>query len=285
MTTVTPMLARPFDRWKPSFPVYSQAKLDGIRCLLNSRAGWSREGNPFYSIPHIQDAMEDTFRQFPSIVFDGELYSHQFNENFNEIVSMVKKQKPSLDDLKLARDNLQFWLFDFCVPEWEWSFAQRMDFIRQLPIAWSYESPVKIVETLKIPDQESLDRHYEALLLDKFEGQMIRLDGPYEQCGPTERRSQYLFKRKPSQTQEFVIVALNEGEGKAKDSVGSFVLTFVGGHGPRFEAGVKMGYAERRDLWRNRDWQIGRLATVRFQNFTPDGKPRFGRVISIRNYE
>jgi hypothetical protein len=38
-------------------------------------------------------------------------------------------------------------------------------------------------------------------------------------------------------------------------------------------------------LLKNKKNYIGEMATVRYQNMTPDGKPRFGVIVGIRNYE
>lgn len=282
----TPMLAKPFDEnaHLVEFPCYSQAKLDGIRCLINSRAGYSREGNPFYTIPHILDALEDTFRRWPQLVFDGELYSHRLHDNFNKIVSLVKKQTPTTEDILEARKEVEYWLFDVHVPGWAWTFKERHDFIRQLPIAWALECPVKIVETLKVNDFKELARHYETLILEKYEGQMIRMDGPYEESGTTRRRSKYLLKRKPTLTGEYRIIDTLEGEGKCKNMVGAFVMELEY-RGPTFEVEVKADFPTRRRWWQDKANIYGKYGTIRFQNYTPAGKPRFGRLVAIRDYE
>jgi hypothetical protein len=38
-------------------------------------------------------------------------------------------------------------------------------------------------------------------------------------------------------------------------------------------------------MWNNRHELIGKEATVKYFNLTPDGVPRFPYVIAIRNYE
>ncbi len=57
-------------------------------------------------------------------------------------------------------------------------------------------------------------------------------------------------------------------------------------NGKRFEAGLKGGVKKYREWWANKDNLIAKSKwTVRYQNLTPDGKPRFPRVVAERNYE
>jgi len=50
-----PMLAKSYDDYKDElkYPVYSQPKLDGIRCVVKKDGMWSRNGKPIVSAPHI----------------------------------------------------------------------------------------------------------------------------------------------------------------------------------------------------------------------------------------
>ena len=38
-------------------------------------------------------------------------------------------------------------------------------------------------------------------------------------------------------------------------------------------------------LWTDKDKLIGKVATIKYANLTPDNKPRFPKVIAIRDYE
>ena len=66
------MLADKYDPKKHNkFPYYSQPKLDGIRCLVSKDGMQSRNGKPIISAPHILDALEPFFAQYPDVVLDG----------------------------------------------------------------------------------------------------------------------------------------------------------------------------------------------------------------------
>ena len=92
-----PMLAYPVSK-KPidyNDKVFIQPKLDGVRCLIQYDAGkvtaYSRTGKVWKNIEHITANLYKFFEKFPNIVLDGELYNHDFKDDFEEIISMVRK--------------------------------------------------------------------------------------------------------------------------------------------------------------------------------------------------
>jgi len=109
-----PMLAKKWKdrKGKVEFPVFSQPKLDGIRCTLTADKAESRNGKPFFTIPHIQKQLEYIFKKYPNLKLDGELYNHEFKENFNKISSLVKKQKPTEEDLKESAELVEYHIYD-----------------------------------------------------------------------------------------------------------------------------------------------------------------------------
>ena len=61
-----PMLAQDYHDYKDkiTFPLYSQPKLDGIRCIVRADGMWSRNGKRIISAPHIPSAL--TIHLIPS---------------------------------------------------------------------------------------------------------------------------------------------------------------------------------------------------------------------------
>ena len=96
-----PMLAAKWEDYKDkvTYPIYSQPKLDGIRCIVTKDGMFSRNGKEIISAPHIRKQLDNVFKDNPNIIFDGELYADKFANDFNSIVSLVKKTKPTEDDL------------------------------------------------------------------------------------------------------------------------------------------------------------------------------------------
>jgi hypothetical protein len=51
--------------------------------------------------------------------------------------------------------------------------------------------------------------------------------------------------------------------------------------GVEFEAGIQGTHEYFTELLVERNKFIGQMATIRYQNLTPDGKPRFGVMVDI----
>ena len=102
MMKIKPMLAYPVSK-KPidySKPVFMQPKLDGVRCLIqydktNGVKAYSRTGKEWKNIDHILEELHTFFCYNPTVILDGELYNHDFKDNFEDIISMVRKTKPT----------------------------------------------------------------------------------------------------------------------------------------------------------------------------------------------
>ena len=95
------MLAQKYEDRKDGlvYPLYSQPKLDGIRCIVswddnNGLVAKTRNGKVIDAVPHILNSLELFFINDPDAVLDGELYNHDLKDNFNKITSLVRKQKP-----------------------------------------------------------------------------------------------------------------------------------------------------------------------------------------------
>ena len=113
-----PMLAYPVSK-KPidySKPVFIQPKLDGVRCLIQCDNGqitaYSRTGKEWKNIDHILEELVPFFIKHPNVVLDGELYNHDFRDDFEQIISMVRKTKPTNEARVKSRDNVQFHCYD-----------------------------------------------------------------------------------------------------------------------------------------------------------------------------
>ncbi|MSQ46725.1 MAG: hypothetical protein EXR24_07120, partial [Ignavibacteria bacterium] len=109
-----PMLAHKFGDYESdlTYPVASQPKLDGIRCIITKDGMSSRNGKPIASAPHIFESLREFFLQHPTIVLDGELYNHDLKKDFNKIVSLAKRTKPTSEDLKESEKMIQYWIYD-----------------------------------------------------------------------------------------------------------------------------------------------------------------------------
>lgn len=277
---VEPMLARVYEEEYPNdeleFPVYVQPKLDGVRCIATKDGLFSRKGKPFTSCDHIREALAPLFLADPDIILDGELYNHQCHDDFNRIVGAVKKQKPSAEQLAEIRQLIQYHVYDLPSAA-SLPFCIRYDKLSLL-VSKVYGGPIHLVETDRVTTAEGLDASYQRYVKRNYEGQMIRLNKPYE----FGSRSKYLLKQKVYTDAEFPIHDVIEGKGKRAGMMGRLAFLM---NGKVFEAGCRGDDAFYRQLLVEKDRFIGQLATVRYQNLTPKGVPRCARMIALRDYE
>ena len=279
-TFFQPMLAKKYeDEFHDNlFPVYAQPKLDGCRSIVTKKGMFSRTGKEFYSAPHIRKQLDWFFEKYPEAILDGELYCHKLNDNFNKIISLVKKSKPTEQDLKDSEEIIEYWIYD--IPYEKKSYGARyMELKDKLFNHLPDNSKIKMVETDWIEDQEELDEHYGRLIEDGYEGQIIRIDGPYE-----NKRTKNLLKRKEFQDSEYTILDIIEGEGSRTGTAG--YMMFETETGIEFKSNIKGTFEYLSELIKNKESYIGKQATIKYFNLTPDKLvPRFPYVVAIRNYE
>lgn len=266
---VKPMLAQDWAKVKVQ-PTsgFAQPKLDGIRCIARADGLRTRTGQPITAVPHILEALAPVFALDPDAVLDGELYNHDFKDDFNQITSAVRKQKPTAAELAHAASVIQYHMYDQVSRD---SFDDRVlgglgDLMYRAFPGLTTPDCLHLVPTEKFTSLEKLDELYGKWLEDGYEGQMIRNDGPYE----AGKRSKNLLKRKEFITAEFPVVAVEEGIGNWSGAAKKFRLTLP--TGVEFGAGVrgKKGTLEALLIGPKPDW-----ATVRYFTPTPDGIPRF----------
>ena len=266
-----PMLAKNYDDYKDElkYPVYSQPKLDGIRCVVKKDGMWSRNGKPIVSAPHVLVALKDFFNRFPNAILDGELYADKFANDFNAICSLVKKTKPTPEDLAESAKNIQYWVYDWIVSK---TFSDRnADITSYL----TNNNVVRRVPTHLVDTITHLNDLYEKYIDEGYEGQMVRTDDVYE-----NKRSKHLLKRKEFQDSEFKILDIVEGIGNKSGMAGYMV--FKNHKGIEFHSNIKGNREYLKELLKNKDKYIGKSATVKYFNLTPDDEiPRFPYTIAI----
>jgi len=267
-TFFEPMLAKDWhkEKAKIKYPIYSQPKLDGIRCIVRKNGMWSRNGKQIISAPHIYEAMKHLFIDNPDLTFDGELYADKLANDFNAICSLVKKTKPTEEDLKESKDKIEYHIYD--LPSHKGKFSERYKALINTVLP---SCCVKVVTSIVNKEDEVLVL-YGNYVGNGYEGQMLRLDLPYE-----NKRSKSLLKHKSFVDSEFVIKGVIEGKGKLTGKVGK--LVFEG-----FDSAVNGSHEYLEQLFNDKTL-VGKKATVKYFDLTPAGEPRFPKVIAIRDYE
>lgn len=277
---ILPMLAHKYNDHieyvKSKEGVATQPKLDGLRCVADYLAMYSRNGKPIVSAPHIMAEIKDLIEGLPfPMMLDGELYNHDLKADFNKIMSLARKTKPTAEDFNQSEQLLQYHVYDIVCAG---SFVERHSALRSLIEQGNYKY-IKLVETNFIPVDNLwlIDKYYGDYLTAGYEGQMIRIPGSsYQDC-----RTKDLLKRKEFQDDEFVILDIEEGLGNRSGMMGR--IKFKTKDGKAFDSNARGTHEYFKELLMHKNRYIGKKATVRYQNITPDGVPRFPVMIDIRN--
>ena len=287
---IKPMLAykvgkKPVD-WSEN--VFMQPKLDGVRCVIyldekeNIRC-FSRTGKEFHNLQHIKDSlhnffkMETEFSANTDVVLDGELYNHDLRDNFEKIISLVRKQKPTDSDKLEAKELVQFHCYDYIETVMNQPYGYRMN---QLVTSDMYSYCVKYVETKLVNNKDSANIIHQYNLNDGYEGSILRLDKPYE-C----KRSYNLQKFKDFHDTEATIVGYEEGKGKREGTLGKFLMQDDDGNQFGCPPGKGYNYKDLADILKNIHKYMGQRATFTYFERTQYGSYRHPLFKTIRNYE
>lgn len=255
--------------------IASQPKLDGIRAIgRNSRSLVSRNGDQFNSVPHVLDALERIHSKHPQFISDGELYNHLFKSDFNRISSLIRNGQE--DSIVQSRQLVEYHIYDTVIEGMP--FSDRFNFLSKLKKDGLISHPLVLVDTHILPVvpkqdwDETVDYLFQRYLEDGYEGQMIRLlDSVY-----IGKRDSRLVKRKPFDDMEFEVVELLEGKGNWGGCAKSLTARLASGD--TFEASIKGTMEYCASLLKG---PCPSHATIRFPNFTPGGKPRFGVAVDL----
>ena len=272
---VSPMLAHKFSdhSHKITYPALVQPKLDGIRCIAilknNKCTLWSRTRKPITSVPHIVEALEKLDLGGSDMIFDGELYSHEYRDNFEEIVHFVTQEVPIA-----GYHVVEYHIYDV--------INEKQNSTRSCYLKDKFQDPyldikpIQLVPTTIVESKFEVDKMYEAHIAWGYEGCMVRnMDGKY-----VNKRSYDLQKVKKFQDNEFEILGIEEGRGKLSGHVGAFVCKTK--EGKEFKAKMSGDTSKLKEYFKNHNLWKGKKLTVQYQSLTNYGIPRFPVGLRIR---
>lgn len=274
-----PMLAHPFDKRKHNinYPAIVQRKFDGVRCLavLNSDGSvklLSRKGKEY---PHLQHIKADVWENNDdtNIVLDGELYSDTLT--FQQLVGLVKRVtlKPG-NDQQMYEVSLR--VYDCVDLNNEADFTDRYQTITNITNGAKYLS---LVENVRVDNEEEIHAAQARFVEEGYEGAMVRnLTGAYA----IGKRSANLQKVKTFLDGEYPIVGFTQGTG---GETGCVIWECSTSDGQTFRVRPRGTQEDRKVLFENGSDYVGQQLTVRYQELTDDGVPRFPVGIAIRDYE
>ena len=271
------MLAYKVDK-KPvdwSEKVFVQPKLDGVRCIFTKDGAFSRTGKQFKNVAHLEEDLEDFFNDNPNSVLDGELYNHDLKHDFEKIISLVRKTKPTDKDRFEAGNLVQYHVYD-TIAEGV-NYEDRYNWLRiNLPI---YKTMTLIANTTVSSYDEAKMLH-NVHLAQGYEGSMLRTNGFYEQ-----KRSYNLQKFKDFSDDEATIIGYEAGKGKRTGTLGKFYMQDDEGNQFGCPPGKGYSYKDLAFMLENIHDYIGQRATFTYFQRTQAGSYRHPLFKTLRNYE
>jgi DNA ligase-1 len=205
------------------------------------------------------------------------MYSHELKDSFEEIVSIVKQPKATTEDIEKCKQLVQYHVYDY-IPDG--ANMDRSFSARSVDVSYNIktlDSPyIRCVETTPVFTQNEMDELNDKYMSQGYEGQMLRNpNSPYQ-----NKRTKDLLKRKTFHDAEYEIVGYKEGKGSRE---GCIILRLAMADGKEFDSVPMGGIEYQQRLWLRRSDILGMRATVKYQNLSSDGIPRFNNTIKIRN--
>lgn len=250
------LLAKPYPIDMDPSGWYMSEKLDGIRAYWTGKRLLTRNGNTIHA--------PDWFTQcLPDEHLDGELWVGR--GKFPEATSIVRSE--SVDK---GWSTITYQVFD--LPSLVMPFGHRMSELARM--TRHLGKHVKCVAQVRCTGRDHLSNEMDRAVALGGEGLMLRKPGSlYER-----KRSSTLLKVKRFHDTEARVLAHVDGKGKHKGRLGA--LTCMLKSGATFEVGTGFTDAEREAPPR-----VGAKVTVRYQELSRDGVPRFPVYVTERDYE
>jgi len=276
---IFPILAHKFSEQekKIKYPALAQPKLDGHRCTSQNDGRvvtmWSRTRKPILSIPHIVNELENCYL---ADRFDGELYNHDYRDNFEDLTSLITPDEP-----REGYENIQYHVYDLALPNL--TNYERYLLLENLRPLFQL-SPVHIVETRIVNNKEELMQAYEDFMEQGYEGAIVRnFEGKY-----VYKRSYDLQKIKIFDDDEFRIVDVKVGTKGSMAGKAVFICERIKEdqklpEGVTFDCKLKGDMSKLKEYADDPSLVIGKIVTVQYQGYTRKNlKPRFPVALRFR---
>ena len=273
------MLAHKYNEDKADYPAFIQPKLDGVRCLFTAKGAFSRANNRFMNVEHIEQVLKPFFAKNPTAVLDGELYNHGLKDDFEKIISLVKKKKPTDNDKAEAAELVQYHMYDVASMTIG-TYTDRYLFLLAEK-SFKNKSCLQIIDNNLVLDFDDAVVMHKKNLKIGYEGSIYRTpSGKYKGT-----RSWDLMKFKDFHDAEAHIIGYEEGKGKREGTLGKFIMQDDDGNEFGCPPGKGYDYKALANMLNNIHDYIGQYATFTYFERTKAGSYRHPHYKAIRNYE
>lgn len=278
-TIIKPMLAYKVDK-KPidwAKKVYMQPKLDGVRCVATIDGCYTRNGKQLMNVEHIELSLKPWFDMHPEMILDGELYNHDLRDDFEKIISLVRKLKPTEQDRLEASNMMQYHVYDYITEDNDDEYETRC---AELACFDFYDECIKYVPTTLVSSYKEALMIHKVQLAQGYEGSILRLNENYEQ-----KRSYNLQKFKDFHDTEATIIGYVVGKGKRTGTLGKFLMRDTKGIEFGCPPGKGYNYKDLANMLDNIDDYLGKTATFTYFERTKANSYRHPLFKTLRNYE
>jgi DNA ligase-1 len=264
-----PMLAHKFkDRGKSIiFPCYLQPKLDGHRALTDGTRFWTRQGK-LYNPEVVKHLQFDT----QGMLLDGEMMLPK-GYDFQTTCSAIKKVNENTP-------KLGYYVFDLAMVDN--TFDERLEALKNL-FHDEHPDQVYFVSTMICETEDEVSGWLSKSLKKGYEGVMLRNPKSLYAFG---QRSVDLQKVKEFVDAEYTIIGVTDGKGRED---GAIIYICETPDKNTFTVRPEGSVDSRKELFRQwvaGEWTpIGKMLTVRMQELSNSGIPRFPVGVTIRDYE
>ncbi len=260
---ILPMLAKDYKEHSSKIDwegdVFAQPKLDGMRALGDKEL-ISREGGIIDTCKHITDIIKNI-----PLHLDGELYAH--GKSFQANMRLIKKYREG------ETEQIVFHVYDIVMDK---PFVERYKILKD----YFLQNPcpvIEVVDTIRIFNEEALKNIHIKNLANGYEGSIIR----HGQIGyKIGGRSENLLKYK-----DFIDLALPIKDiiaAEQRPTWGKPIFHWEGAENDELGAGMAYSHEEREEFLRNKEKYIGKMAELRFFEYSEEGVPRFPVMYGIR---
>lgn len=264
--------------------VFCSTKLDGIRCVAFMHNGevalCTRTGKQIVFLKHIRDEIKK-FLNGKNYILDGELYVHKpiidgteidIQDRFSFISSCCRT---ALNEPNKHENLIEYHIFD--VMHNNTYQSHRIKILKDL--LQNYNGTIiKPVELKLIEKPSDILKYHTNFFERDYEGVILRDPlGYYE-----SKRSIHLLKYKQFSDFEFKIVGAESAKGTEE---GAVIWVCETNDKKKFQCRMRGTFDKRKYMFENMNKYINKLLTVRFQELSKDGIPRFPVGIAIRDYE
>ena len=233
---------------------WQSEKLDGVRAYWTGDRFLSRQGNVYHAPAWFTDNL-------PNVPLDGELWIDR--KAFQRTVSIVRRHDQS-DHWREVR----FVVFD--APAAKGGFEARQDFLATT-LCEHQPQFARVLNQDRCRGLQHLREELSRITSLGGEGLMLRQPGSRYEVG----RSNTLLKAKVFAELDAQVIEQLAGQGRHRGRMGALLVQLA--NGLRFNVGT--GFT---DAQREKPPTVGTIITVRYQELTDRGVPRFPSFVRAR---